>query len=327
MWMLSLPERKFLDVNDAAIEIYGYTKDEFLHMDIWDIRPRDDKKQLKEALGKLKDGESYNGVWKHLKKDGSIVRVNIISHDIIYNGQPAKLVLASDITEKLEAEERLQESHEAYKQLASHLETVREAERTHIAREIHDELGQQLTGLKMDISWLSKKIKTKDSEIQQKIKETIELIDGTVITVRRIATELRPSILDDLGLVAAMEWQSEEFERRSGIRTDFKSNVSSATVPADLATSIFRIYQESLTNVMRHADATKVSASLQINNEDVRLNISDDGKGFVVEEIANKKTLGLMGMRERATLLGGSYEIISEPEDGTSVNIIVPFKK
>jgi PAS domain S-box-containing protein len=326
MWMLSLPERKFLDVNDAAIEIYGYTKEEFLRMDIWDIRPKDDKKQLKEALAKLKDGQSYNGIWKHLKKDGSTVRVNIISHDIMYNGNPAKLVLASDITARLEAEERLQESHEAYKQLATHLETVREAERTHIAREIHDELGQQLTGLKMDISWLSKRIKLKDGEVQQKIRETISLIDGTVKTVRRIATELRPSILDDLGLVPAMEWQSEEFEKRSGIHTDFSSNIATIDVDPDLATAIFRIYQESLTNVMRHADASKVKASLTVDAEKIRLTIQDDGKGFLVEEIANKKTLGLMGMRERATLLGGSYQIDSELSSGTSVNIIVPFK-
>ena len=326
MWMLSLPERRFLDVNDAAIGIYGYTKEEFLNMDIWDIRPSDEKKHLKEQLAKIKDGERYSGVWNHIKKDGSVVRVNIISHDIVYNGKPAKLVLASDITARLEAEEKLQESHEAYKQLASHLEVVREAERTHIAREIHDELGQQLTGLKMDISWLSKKIDVQDAEVQEKIKETISLIDGTVKTVRRIATELRPSILDDLGLVPAMEWQSEEFERRSGIPTVFTSNKSSVNLSPDMSTAIFRIYQESLTNVMRHAGAGKVEASLEVDDTNVKLTINDDGKGFLVEEIANKKTLGLMGMRERATLLGGSYQINSRPGGGTSVNIVVPFK-
>lgn len=326
MWMLSLPERHFLDVNDAAVKFYGYSREEFLQMDIWDIRPKDAKRQLKQQLAKLKEGESYNGIWQHLKKDGRSIRVNIISHDIIYDGRPAKLVLASDITAKLEAEERLQESHEAYKQLASHLETIREAERTHIAREIHDELGQQLTGLKMDISWLSRRIKEKDGEVQQKIKETISLIDGTVKTVRRIATELRPSILDDLGLVPAMEWQSEEFERRSGIPTEFTSNMSAVNLDPDLATGIFRIYQESLTNIMRHADASHVEASLQIGDEKINLTITDDGKGFLVEEISNKKTLGLMGMRERATLLGGSYHINSKPSGGTSVNIIVPFK-
>lgn len=327
MMMISMPERKYLDVNDAAIEFYGYSKDEFLRMSVMDIRPEDDKDKLKEMLDDQRTGINYAGIWRHVKKDGSIVNVNIISHDISYEGQPARLVLADDVTEQMRAEESLQQSHEAYRQLASHLETIREAERTHIAREIHDELGQQLTGLKMDISWLSRKIKSEDKEVQVKISETIQLIDGTVKTVRRIATELRPSILDDLGLIAAMEWQSEEFERRSDIKTRFTSNVTAIAIDTDQATGIFRIYQESLTNVMRHADATTVEASLTISGEEIKLVIADDGKGFVVEEIANKKTLGLMGMRERATLLGGTYEISSKPSKGTAVIIVVPFKK
>lgn len=327
MMMISMPERNFLDVNDAAIEFYGYSKEDFLQMNVMDIRPEDDKDKLRTMLAENKNGINYAGVWRHLKKDGSIVNVNITSHDISYEGQPARLVLADDVTEQMLAEENLQQSHEAYRLLASHLETVREAERTHIAREIHDELGQQLTGLKMDISWLSKKIKSEDKEVQGKITETIELIDGTVKTVRRIATELRPSILDDLGLVAAMEWQSEEFERRSMIKTKFQSNVTAISVDTDLATGVFRIYQESLTNVMRHANASRVEASLFITDTEIRLTIGDDGKGFIVEEIANKKTLGLMGMRERATLLGGTYEISSMPDRGTSVIIVVPFKK
>ncbi|RYD79532.1 MAG: PAS domain S-box protein, partial [Sphingobacteriales bacterium] len=327
MMMISMPERYFLDVNDAAIDFYGYSKKEFLAMNVMDIRPEEDKEKLKNMLAYRGPGINYAGVWRHLKKDGSVVNVNITSHDISYEGQPARLVLADDVTEQMKAEESLQQSHEAYRQLASHVETIREAERTHMAREIHDELGQQLTGLKMDISWLSRKIKSEDEEVQTKISETIALIDGTVRTVRRIATELRPSILDDLGLVAAMEWQSEDFERRSGIQTNFKSNVAAIAVDTDMATGVFRIYQESLTNVMRHADASKVEASLSITDNEIKLVIADDGKGFVVEEIANKKTLGLMGMRERATLLGGTYEISSMPEKGTAVIIVVPFKK
>ncbi|RYY48999.1 MAG: PAS domain S-box protein [Chitinophagaceae bacterium] len=327
MMMISMPDRDFLDVNDAALEFYGYTKEEFLKMNVMDIRPDDEKGKLRNMIAEGKRGINYAGIWKHVKKDGSVVSVNITSHDISYQEKPARLVLADDVTEQIIAEENLQKSHEAYRQLASHLETIREAERTHMAREIHDELGQQLTGLKMDISWLSRKIKSEDKEVQRKIVETIELIDGTVKTVRRIATELRPSILDDLGLIAAMEWQSEEFERRSGIKTNFECNLAAIEVNTDLATGVFRIYQESLTNVMRHADATAVNASLMIKENNLKLLIADDGKGFVVEEIANKKTLGLMGMRERATLLGGTYEISSMPNKGTAVIIVVPFEK
>lgn len=325
MWMLSLPERKFLDVNPAAVEFYGYSKEEFLKMKAKDIRPKEDVPEFESRLSTYRSGINNAGIWRHQKKNGSIVKVSIITHDVIYEGQHAKLVLGTDVTEKIIAEENLKKSHEEYRQLATHLETIREAERTHMAREIHDELGQQLTGLKMDISWINRRLKTEDKEVQQKIKETILLIDGTVKTVRRIATELRPSILDDLGLIAAMEWQSEEFEKRSEINSKFSSNVTSLNVPTELTTGVFRIYQESLTNVLRHSKATQVKAVLQVKDGILILKISDNGKGFNASEIKNKKTLGLLGMKERTMLMGGSYEINSKPGKGTAAIIIVPL--
>ncbi|MEO6405644.1 MAG: PAS domain S-box protein [Ferruginibacter sp.] len=325
MWMISLPERRFLDVNTAAIEFYGYSRKEFLEMTVKDIRPPDDIPEFQSRLNTYRSGINNAGIWRHKKKNGSIVKVSIITHDVIFEGQHAKLVLGTDVTEKLIAEESLKKSHEEYRQLATHLETIREAERTHMAREIHDELGQQLTGLKMDISWINKRLKSEDNEIKQKIKETIQLIDTTVKTVRRIATALRPSILDDLGLIAAMEWQSEEFEKRSEIKSMFSSNVNVVEINNEIATGIFRIYQESLTNVLRHADATQVNAFMQIKDNVLILNISDNGKGFNAVEIQNKKTLGLLGMKERTMLMGGSYEINSKPGKGTAVIIIVPL--
>lgn len=328
MWMLSLPGGKFLDVNQAAEEFYGYTRQEFLNMTAYEIRPPETVSAYRAYEEKDKgNGVGYAGVWEHLKKDGTIVKMNIITHNIVYEGKNAQLILANDVTQKIEAEEALNKSHEQLRELATHLEHVRETERTHIAREIHDELGQQLTGLKMDISWLNRKLKSQDEEVQKKIAETLSLVDGTVKTVRRIATELRPSILDDLGLHAAMEWQSEEFEKRSEISCVFSSNVTEAEVPPDVATGIFRIYQESLTNVLRHSEATMVNAFLQIKDNILVLTISDNGKGFIEEDIGEKKTLGLLGMRERAHLLGGSYEITSKPGKGTSVLIIVPLNK
>lgn len=276
-------------------------------------------------INMLSDGKDFGGISKHRKKDGTNAKVNIIAHNIVYEGTDAMLVLANDVTEKIVAEEALNKSHQDLRQLATHLEKVRETERTHIAREIHDELGQQLTGLKMDISWLNRKIKNQDTEVHLKIAETIQLIDTTVKTVRRIATELRPSILDDLGLIAALEWQSEEFEKRFEIKCLFKCNVREAEVSADLATGIFRIYQECLTNVLRHSQAVMVSSYLQIKDRILRFTITDNGKGFVATDISSKKTLGLLGMKERTNLLGGTYEITSSPGEGTSVLIIVPL--
>lgn len=322
MWIIALQGKTFLDVNTAALLSYGYSKEEFLALDPADLNHAGGVVQTEYEDG---GAMRYSITLDHQKKDGTVIKVNIISHDIVYEGTPAVLVLAHDITAKFEAEENLQRSHEELRELASHVETVREAERTHMAREIHDELGQQLTGLKMDISWLAKKINSVDEAINDKIKATIGLIDKTVITVRRIATELRPSILDDLGLVAAMEWQSEEFEKRSDIRSVFSSNVSHVTVNPDMATGIFRIFQESLTNVLRHSKATEVISSLWYEHDILTLMIEDNGVGFNEQEILNKKTLGLLGMKERALLINGTYEINGNPGKGTNVRITVPL--
>jgi PAS domain S-box-containing protein len=325
MWMISMPERNFLDVNPAAVAHYGYSREEFLQMNIRDIRPENNIVKLENSFGNYPVGINNTGIWQHIKKDGTVIQVNIITHDISYEDQEAKLVLANDITEKIIAEENLKRSHEELRELATYLENIRESERTHMAREIHDELGQQLTGLKMDISWLNKRIQSEDEEVNTKIKDTIKLIDKTVVTVRRIATQLRPSILDDLGLIAAMEWQSEEFQKRAEIRTGFKSNVANVDVKPEIATGVFRIYQESLTNVLRHSAASEVNSSLTIEQGRLELIIIDNGKGFNIDDIEHKKTLGLLGMKERSLLMGGEYEISGRPGIGTSVRITVPL--
>ena len=226
----------------------------------------------------------------------------------------------------IKAEEKLQQSYQHIRQLVNHLQDIREEERTNIAREIHDELGQQLTGLKMYISWLNKKITSQEAEIQDKFTATLELIEETIKSVRKISMDLRPSMLDDLGLLAALEWQSNEFEKRSGIVTRFNNLTANKEIPAKLRTGLFRIFQESLTNVARHADAKKIIASLKFDDYNLTLTITDDGKGFTVKNIESKKTLGLFGMKERTMEMGGKYEIKSELGKGTTVSIIVPFK-
>ena len=325
MWINSQADNNFIDVNKAALVAYGYSKKEFLRMKLSDLDSCNNS--LKKHFPIEKKGNTkIDIVYEHKKKSGQIIKVDILTHDIIYEGKAAILSLANDITAKFEAEESLQKSNDALRDLASHLETVRENERIHMAREIHDELGQQLTGLKMDISWLSRKIKSEDEAVSKKMKDAIALIDRTVITVRRIATELRPSILDDLGLIAAMEWQSEEFEKRSEIKSIFKSNVSQLELNADVATAVFRIFQESLTNVLRHSKATEVISFFRLENYIITLFIEDNGIGFKEHEIENKKTLGLLGMKERIQLINGKYEINGNTGKGTSVIITVPLK-
>lgn len=246
---------------------------------------------------------------------------------ILLDEGPCLIGMGIDVTEKVKAGEDLKHSYTEIRALATHLQNIREEERTSIAREIHDELGQQLTGLKMDILWLARKLGKQDDEIEKKIKSTVQLTDETVRTVRRIATELRPSILDDLGLIAAIEWHSTEFENRFSIQTVFKSELSQLDLEPATATGLFRIYQESLTNVLRHANAKKITSTLYIEEDVLVMNITDNGKGFDINTIHDKKTLGLLGMKERTLIMGGDYEIKSNAGKGTSVTVSVPLAK
>lgn len=230
-------------------------------------------------------------------------------------------------TERKKAEDLLEKSYQEIRQLASHLQDVREEERACIAREIHDELGQQLTGLKMDLSWIGKrKIVQEDIEVRQKVLTVMSLLDTTIMTVRRIATDLRPSVLDDLGLIAAIEWQSEEFEKRSGISTTFISTMEECRYSSMISIGLFRICQESLTNVARHANASRVRISLEEQgNANILLKIEDNGKGFDVGKIGEKKTLGLLGMRERTLMMGGQFRMESQTGRGTTLFVTVPL--
>ena len=209
--------------------------------------------------------------------------------------------------------------------LSEHLQNVKEEERTQIAREIHDELGQQLTVMKMDISWLAEKLGNQDNAVVQRMTDLNAMLDTTVSTVRRIAYELRPSILDDMGLAAAIEWQLSEFKKKSGVKTEFKHNQKELPLPENVKIGLFRIVQESLTNVSRYANAGKVMVSLQQNEKLLVLSIIDNGTGFDKETIAVKKTLGILGMKERTVMMGGNYEIDSTPGKGTTVSVTVPF--
>ena len=321
MWITERNSGKFLDVNEAAERFFGYNKATFLRMHSSEILATPNK----ESSIETQQRNELSGIVSHVTRSGVEVKMQLRYHEIDYEGNQAQLVLATDETEKLAVAENLEKSHAELRDLAMHLETVRETERTHMAREIHDELGQQLTGLKMDIAWLNRRITSEDVHVKNKLTDTLKLIDNTVVTVRRIATQLRPSILDDLGVVSAMEWQSEEFEKKTEIHTKFISNVAVLNINPDIATNIFRIYQECLTNIVRHADASKVKVSLTANEGLLHLSISDDGIGFDMTAIAHKKTLGLRGIQERVLLLKGNYKIESAPLKGTELSIVVPI--
>ncbi len=218
------------------------------------------------------------------------------------------------------------EMNEQLRNLTAHLQNIREEERIHIAREMHDELGQLLTAFKMDVSWLTKNLAdTGNTAINERLNAMKKHVDDSVAFVRKLATELRPSVLDDFGLISALEWHSDEFTKRFNIEVEFKADRKELKTSSLIATGLFRMYQESLTNVARHAEATKVTATLKATNEWIYLAIHDNGKGFDTTAGNQRKTLGLLGMKERAVMMGGKLEIDSAPGKSTSVVIAVPL--
>jgi signal transduction histidine kinase len=218
--------------------------------------------------------------------------------------------------------ERLRESEDKLRRLAAHLISVREEERAHIAREIHDELGQVLTGIKMEVGWLQKRLK--EPALLEKTESMSKLIDSTVQTVRKIATGLRPEMLDDMGLVAAVGWQAKEFQKRTGIRCRAKLPPESK-YDLEISTCVFRIFQEILTNVARHARATRVDVELSVTEDRFNLEVVDNGVGIADSDLHGRKSLGLLGMQERAMLFGGEVGITGTPGQGTRVSVSIPI--
>ena len=324
MWMLSLPDYKTIEANESTLRQYGYTRDEFLALDVLKLRPAEDVEKFKQQTDRTFRGIHYAGTWRHIRKDGNIIYVNIVTHDTWYEGRPVRLVLGNEVTEQYLAEEKLKESYSSIKRLSEHLNSIREQERLHIAREIHDELGQLLTVLKMDVSWLNKKLQPEDGPVKDKLADLSGLLDTTVRTVRRISSELRPSLIDDLGLVAAMEWHIEEFRKRSGIECTASFPETELNLSDSVKIGLYRILQESLTNVARHAHAKKAHVLLQKTRNQLILSVEDDGIGFD-ESKRKKKTLGLIGARERAEGIGGTYSISGKPGQGTRVQVVIPL--
>jgi signal transduction histidine kinase len=231
--------------------------------------------------------------------------------------------LARIAIERRQLEDQLRE-------LSAHVESVREDERTGIAREIHDELGQALTALKMDIAWIVRRSTSESMHLTrdgllEKLGAMSKMTDEIIQQVRRISAELRPGVLDDLGLVAAIEWQSQEFENRTGTVCVVDADPMERPLDRHASTAVFRIFQEALTNVTRHAEAKHVDVRLECRAEALSLTVKDDGKGITAEAARSPRSLGLLGVRARARRLGGSVEITGAPGSGTTVSLCVPW--
>jgi len=272
-------------------------------------------------------GEDVEPIYETVlkRKDGGAISVEINASIISYEGRPADLVLVRDITERKQAEEQLKASRQQLRSLSDHLQSVREEERTNLARDIHDELGQLLTALKIDLSWLAKEFPAEQKPLLEKTMSMSKLVDMTIQKVKSISTELRPGLLDDFGLVAAIEWQAGEFQKLTGINIEISTKPEDIVLDRDRSTVLFRIFQELLTNVTRHADATKVNASLVEEADKIVLTLKDNGRGITKEQISDPRSFGLLGMRERVRFWQGEFKISGIPGKGTTAVVSIPL--
>jgi two-component system sensor histidine kinase UhpB len=319
-------------MNNKYLEMIGYKGEDVLgHSVIEFLDPAflDIYKQQKLSVENARR-EPYELVWRKRTRQKMI---SLVSPSPIYDEKrnfKGSALVVTDITERRQVEEELNRSREELRNLSRHLESIRENESKRIAREIHDELGQALTALKMDISWMSQKLPQVHKEQDRfmgKINSMSKIIDMTIQTVQKLSAELRPGLLDDLGLMPAIEWLGQDFQKRTGVKCILSLECDDSDLGPECSTAIFRVIQEALTNVARHAKGSRVSISLRENGENLGLEIRDNGKGIRDEEIFAPGSLGLIGMRERLHPFDGVLKLKGIPEKGTNVSILIPLKK
>jgi signal transduction histidine kinase len=237
------------------------------------------------------------------------------------------LGIQRDITDRHRSVAEIAQSREELRALAARLESVREEERTRIARELHDELGQALTGLKLDLAWMERRLnRHSPSDLGQRCASLLGRLDEVMIQVRRIVTELRPSVLDQLGLADAIEWQAQDFAARMGLALDLRIDCACDLPPDAMASAVFRSLQEALNNVAKHANAHRLRVALRTDADSLSLDVSDDGRGITLEEQRGSHSLGLLGLRERAIAWGGTVTISGDATSGTTVALRLPLR-
>ncbi len=312
-----------IDANQAMIDLFGYPLDYIIGNKV---------EQFFES------GDDYSRFFKEVRDNGSVsnfgtrlvcnnsrtidvqMTLRLYDYERLKGGYQG---IIRDITQYKLYFEELIYSRQELRNLTAHIESLREKERTDIAREIHDVLGQHLTALRLDLSWIRKKLKSEDRELIDKTSAMDGIINEIIMTVRRLSSSLRPGILDDLGLTAAIEWQAEEFRKRTGYNCSVVCEEISG-LPEDKSVALFRILQESLTNIIKHACASQVMISLARKTDQVVLTIQDNGKGLCHNDIRTKGSYGIIGMRERVKSFSGTLSIDGKDGAGTIVTVVLP---
>ena len=335
------PDGTIVSWNPAAARIFGYTPEEAIGSHIRLLYPSAALPQHINLAQKALDGEAVTNVQtRRRRKDGSEIDVEVtISPIKRYDGSlVGTSAIYTDITERKRmeaelyrlmheqrrAEAEVRESRDRLRELSAALQTIREEEKTRIARELHDELGQALTALKMDAAAIAGELDPALQALHRRVEGMKQLIDGTVASVRRIAADLRPVMLDNLGLAPTLEWLTQEFALRTGVRVALNIPQENLPVGGHAATAIFRIVQEALTNIARHAQASEAEVVVLYEDGKVVVRVRDNGKGMAAHDARKSRSFGLLGMRERAYVLGGDITISGAPNGGTLIEAMIP---
>lgn len=288
------------------------------------------KGQKRKNLLGIKNALSQGGTkvdWEFRRKNGKRFWVEITDKPLIVNGEVIFSISQwVDITQRKQLEYKLKKNYKDLRALSAHVVALIEEERSRISRAIHDELGQDLTAFIIDLCWVQRNLHKDKNLLFEKLDSMVKQVEITLQTAKRLYTELRPTILDDLGLAAAIKWQVSEFQKSTGLKCHLKINLENVNIQQNISTVFFRILQQILFNVYRHAYATRIRIALYHQNNRIFFNVRDNGRGITQEEIDDPKSFGLMGIRERVNYLGGIFKISGVPKKGTEINIIVPFR-
>jgi len=313
--------------NEGATRLFGWRAEEMLGHGMMERYPEPERAGVAAEIQAIRDGKDFSGVWKDYHKDGSRIWIDVrVTRITDATGTPIGLIgLAHDITDRKQAEEILRENAKRLQVLSRRVVDVQEAERRHLARELHDEIGQVLSAIGVNLHALKGEC---DDSAWPRVDECLGIVERAIQQVRNLSLDLRPSMLDDLGLAAASRWLVDRQAQRASLVAHFTARSSGARLPPDLATACYRVLQEALSNVMRHARARQIWVVVHQGEEGVRLDVRDDGVGFDQVEARRRAvrgaSLGLFGMRERIELLGGQITVESEPGHGTRLRIWVP---
>ncbi|MEJ2537185.1 MAG: PAS domain S-box protein, partial [Calditrichia bacterium] len=326
---ISNEKGKNIYVSPNCEEFTGYSQKEIQGRVRWWVHKDDIEKARKFFDLAHKEGTGYkNFEYKAIKKNGKIWYASSSWNSMKdENGEVKGVVLETiDITERKRAEEQLKKSREQLRQLSIHLQSVREEEQERISRKIHDEIGQMLVGLQMNLSWLSEKISPGEKELRRKIVYLQERTEESIDMVEKIASELRPRMLDVLGLKEAIRWHLQELKETTGIQSVYKFIPANISLDTNYSTVLYRLFQESLANIVRHSKATRVTVFLKKDQKMLHFKIEDNGIGITREQIENPDSFGIMGMQERVHNLNGEINIRGNPDKGTQIQIKLPLK-